>query len=40
MNQLGLRTFDDAVDRFQDYLKDARSEVVAAMRRDLGVAKR
>jgi hypothetical protein len=39
MNQPGLRTLDDAVDRFQDYLKDARTEVVSAMRRDLGVAK-
>jgi hypothetical protein len=39
MNQPGPRTFDDA-DRFQDCLKDARREVVAAMRRDLGVAKR
>jgi hypothetical protein len=39
MNQPGLKTFDDAVDRFQDYLKEARTEVVSAMRKDLGVAK-
>jgi hypothetical protein len=39
MNQPGLKTFDDAVDRFQDYLKEARMEVVSAMRKDLGVAK-
>ncbi len=39
MNQPGLRTLDDAVDRFQDYLKETRTEVVSAMRKDLGVAK-
>jgi hypothetical protein len=39
MNQPGLKTFDDAVDRFQDYMEKARREVVSVMRRDLGVAK-
>lgn len=32
-------TFDDGVDRFQDYMETARKEVVSAMRKDLGVAK-
>jgi hypothetical protein len=39
MNRPGLTTFDDAVDRFQDYLEEPRKEVVSAMRKDLGVTK-
>jgi hypothetical protein len=39
MNQPGLKTFDDAIDKFQGYLMEARREVVSAMRKDLGVAK-
>lgn len=40
MNRPGLTTFDQGVDRFQDYMETARKEVVSAMRKDLGVTKR
>jgi hypothetical protein len=39
MNQPGMKSFDDAVDRFQNYMEKTRREVVSAMREDLGVDK-